>query len=181
MRIAQLSAKKDGFGRPFFCRAASLIIWGFVIVPVWAQGEIYRCGSEYTNAPQDKLACVRMSNVPSVTVIEGTRPQAAPQAAQRTHLDSGTALVPSGRTKADAGPTALVVQRDRDMQARAILQQELEQARRLQGQLEESAKDPALKHSPEKLLAVKAAIERHQRDVNSLQRELARRPVAVNP
>ena len=180
MRIAQLSANKDGFGRPFFCQGSWLLLWGCAMVPVWAQGEIYRCGSEYTNAPQGKLACVRISAVPAVTVIEGTRPHAAPQA-ERTPLEFGTALVPDSRTKPGVGPVGLSVQRDRDAQARAILLQELEQARRLQGPLQASLNDPAVQQSPEKRMAIKSAIERHQRDVDSLERELARRPVLATP
>jgi hypothetical protein len=176
MQIAQLSAKKDGFGRPFFYRCLGLLL----CCATWqlpAQEAIYRCGHEYTNAPQDKAACVRMTTLPGVTVIEGTRPSGAAQAV-RTASDEGTALVPAARTKTDETPSA---QRERDVQARAILMQELAQARRQQVQLQQAYKDAPTDPTPEKVLALKAAIERNQRDIDSLQRELSRRPVAANP
>ena len=76
MRIAQLSAKKDGFGRPFFSGAPWPLLAGACMLccSLWAQaqGAIYRCGQEYTNAPHDKRACVRLVTPGAVTVIEGT-------------------------------------------------------------------------------------------------------------
>ena len=176
MRIAQLSAKKDGFGRPFFCSNLVLLLCS-VTLQLPAQEAIYRCGHEYTNAPQGKAACVRMAALPGVTVIEGTRPNGTVQAV-RTTSDEGTALVPAARTKTDEAPSA---QRERDVQARAILMQELEQTRRQQVQLQQASKDAPTGQAPEKVLALKAAIERNQRDIDSLQHELSRRPVATNP
>ena len=57
----------------------------------------------------------------------------------------------------------------------------LEQARRQQLQLQQASKDAPTGQAPEKVLALKAAIERNQRDIDSLQRELSRRPVAAKP
>jgi hypothetical protein len=175
MRIAQLSAKKDGFGRPFFCLCCLWVLVGCMAAQ--AQDTIYRCGQEYTNAPQGKAACVRVAISSAVTVIGATRPNGAPQAV-RTTSDEGTALVPSARTKTDDLPAT---QRERDVQARAILLQELDQAKRQQAQLQQALKDLPVGHAPEKVTAAKAAIERNQRDIDSLQRELSRRPVAANP
>jgi hypothetical protein len=175
MRIAQLSAKKDGFGRPFFCRLLWVLV-GCMAVQVQAQDAVYRCGQEYTNAPQGK-ACVRVAISSAVTVIEGTRPKGAAQAV-RTTSDEGAALVPSTRTKTD---DSTATQRERDVQARAILLQELDQAQRQQAQLQQAFKDLPAGQAPEKVTAAKAAIERKQRDIDSLQRELSRRPVAANP
>jgi len=177
MRIAQLSAKKDGFGRPFFCHCLVGLLCCVMSAQGQAQEAIYRCGHEYTNAPQGKPACVRMAVSPAVTVIEGTRINGAAPAA-RTTSEDGTALVPAVRTKTDDVPS---VQRERDVQARAILMQELEQARRQQVQLQQTLKDPQATQAPEKVVAVKAAMERNQRDIDSLQRELTRRPMAANP
>ena len=59
--------------------------------------------------------------------------------------------------------------------------QELEQARRQQVQLQQASKDVPIGQAPEKVTALKAAIERNQRDIDSLQRELSRRPVAAKP
>jgi len=120
---------------------------------------------------------VRVAISSAVTVIGGTRPNGAPQAV-RTTSDEGTALVPSARTKTDDLPAT---QRERDVQARAILLQELDQAKRQQAQLQQALKDLPVGQAPEKVTAAKAAIERYQRDIDSLQRELSRRPVAANP
>jgi hypothetical protein len=176
MRIAQLSAKKDGFGRPFFCRLFWVLV-GCMAAQVQAQDTIYRCGQEYTNAPQGKAACVRVAIPSAVTVIEGKRPSGAAQAV-RTTSDEGTALVPSTRTKTD---DSTATQRERDVQARAILLQELDQAQRQQAQLQQAFKDLPAGQAPEKVTAAKAAIERKQRDIDSLQRELSRRPLVANP
>jgi hypothetical protein len=180
MRMTHSSAKKDGFGRPFFCHV--LIVWGLgcLALPALAQGAIYRCGQEYTNSPLGRTDCVRIHMPPAVTVIEGTRPNASHSAA-RTTSDGGTALVPAQRTKADPVREQPAAQRERDVQARAILLQELAQAQQQQVQLQQAFKDPETAKQADKALTVKAALERNQRDIDSLQRELARRPEAANP
>ena len=107
-------------------------------------------------------------------------------------IDGRPALVPQTRPKVE--PDRLPdtpMQRERDTQARTIVMQELEKARQQQAQLlksyrhgeaEKSQADPrSLSQSQERLLALKAAMERNQRDIDSLQHELARRPVAANP
>ncbi|PUE31537.1 hypothetical protein [Limnohabitans sp. Jir72] len=188
MRTAQLSAKKDGLGRPFFCGRSAwrAPVWAALLLGLattnclFAQERIYRCGHEYTNAPQGKSACVAIALSPTVTVIEGTRPNGAVQAV-RTASDEGTALVPALRTKTDDGHLLASVQRERDVQARAILMQELDQAKRQQVQLQQAYKEQQAGQQTEKFVAMKAAIERNQRDIDSLQRELSRRPVAANP
>lgn len=180
MRMTHSSAKKDGFGRPFFCHVLSVWGLGCLVLPAFAQGAIYRCGQEYTNSPQGRTDCVRIHVPPAVTVIEGTRPNAGPLAA-RTTSEGGTALVPGQRTKADAVREPPAAQRERDVQARAILLQELAQAQQQQAQLQQAFKDSETAKQADKTLTVKAALERNQRDIDSLQRELARRPVAANP
>lgn len=138
----------------FFC----LALWA---TAGWAQQAVYRCGHEYTNAPQDAQRCERLA-LPSVTVIPGTRAQAvAPPG-------SASAGVPSAR--AEAAP--------RDDMARTILVTELGKARERHAQLQqewrhlETAGGPKQQHQAEQL---KAAIERTERDIGSLQRELARK------
>lgn len=195
MRIAQFSAKKDGFGRPFFSDALRLLAVGTVLLcvslGVQSQESIYRCGQEYTNAPQDKRGCIRLASPAAVTVIEGTQ-VSMPSASRRTPVMEDPAMVPQGRSKVEPDRLAdAPLQRERDTQARAIVVQELEKARQQQAQLMQSYKqgeaeksqlDPrGLVQSQERLTALKAAIERNQRDIDSLQRELARRPMAANP
>lgn len=165
------------------CAAALALVCGSTVV---AQDAIYRCGQEYTNAPQDKNRCVRVSTQ-SVTVIEGTRPAAS---AGRTMAGQGTVLVPEERTKAEPARVD-PAQRERDTQARAIVAAELDKARQQQAQwLEEYNQGEPVKWASEsrnhqkyldRTAALKAAIERNERDIDSLQRELARRSVASNP
>lgn len=180
MGMLPSSARKDGLGRPFFCRVLTVFGLSLWAMPGTAQEAIYRCGQEYTNSPQGRPDCVRIQATPAVTVIEGMRPNAGAQAA-RTTTAEGTALVPAQRTKIDMVREQTVAQRERDTQARAILLQELAQARQQQAQLQQVLNDSeAVKHA-DKAVGIKAALERNQRDIDSLQRELARRPVAANP
>lgn len=79
---------------------------------------IYRCGNEYTNnAAQAKERGCKLVEGGNVTVVEGTRPAAAP---------SGGAAASSASKAAASPPNAPCVaateQRARDADARAILQ-----------------------------------------------------------
>jgi hypothetical protein len=196
MLIAQLSAKKDGLGRPFFSDGHRLLAGAAALLCLSAcaqpQESIYRCGQEYTNAPKDKRSCVRLASQGAVTVIEGTHLNSSNSSRRTPVIDGRPALVPQTRPKVE--PDRLPdtpMQRERDTQARTIVMQELEKARQQQAQLlksyrhgeaEKSQADPrSLSQSQERLLALKAAMERNQRDIDSLQHELARRPVAANP
>ena len=194
MRIAQLSAKKDGLGRPFFSGAHRQLAAGVALLclSAWAQSQegIFRCGQEYTNAPKEKRGCTRLASPGAVTVIEGTHLNTS-SSSRRTLVINGPALVPQARTKVDADRSDAPLQRERDTQARTIVTQELEKARQQQAQLllaykqgesEKSQTDPqGLALSQDRLRALKAAIDRNQRDIDSLLRELARRPMAANP
>lgn len=141
----------------FFC----LALWA---TAGWAQQAVYRCGHEYTNTPQDAQRCERLA-LPSVTVIPGTRTQAV------APLAAASAGMPSAR--AEPAP-----QRQRDEMARTIVVAELDKARERHAQLLqewrhlETAGGPKQQHQAEQL---KAAIERTERDIGSLQRELARK------
>lgn len=179
MRIAHCSAKKDGFGRPFFCWLLVSCLLGLAwSAPLPAQEAIYRCGREYTNAPQGQSGCIRVVTAPAVTVIGGTQTYGS---GARTSLVEGTALVPESRTKADGPRAQPHAQRERDVQARAILQQELAHARQQREQLLQTFNAHERANSPEKTQATQAAIERKQRDIDSLQSELVRRPLPTSP
>ena len=179
MRIAHSSAKKDGFGRPFFCMSFVSCLLGLALnSPLQAQEAIYRCGQQYTNAPQGQSGCTRVVTAPAGTVIGGTQ---AHGSGARTALVEGTASVPDSRTKADSSRAQPQAQRERDAQARVILMQELAQARQQHEQLLQTFKAHERAKSPEKMQITQAAIERNQRDIDSLQRELARRPLPTPP
>lgn len=167
-----------------------LMAWVCTARPAVAQDAVYRCGQEYTNAPQDKTRCMRVSTQAAV-VIEGTRPagQGARTSAALT-APVGTTVVPDERTKTEpVRPDA--TQRERDAQARAIVVAELDKARQQQAQLltEYNQGEPVKWASEsrnhqkylDRVAALKAAMDRNERDIDSLQRELARRPVATNP
>jgi hypothetical protein len=177
---------KDGLGRPFFVRVLQqlVLLWvGAWCVSGLAQEVIYRCGQEYTNAPKDLSRCERLSEQ-AVTVITGLRTQPAPVAA--TPADP---MPDEARTKAEPSRTVSDRQSERDVQARTILAQELERVQKQhQGLLLTYNQGAPLKSvgeqsSPrqyqERVATLKAAIDRAERDIDSLQRELARRPVAL--
>lgn len=172
-----------------------LLIAGFA---AQAQQAVYRCGQEYTNAPREPALCEPLAPQ-AITVIGGTRP--APSSA------AAPAAVPKRSTPAEPGATAPtwagqqrtptvpartpdVQQSERDAQARTILTQELDKARAQLAQLVQSynqgepEKWAAETRNHQKYLdrvaGMLAAIERTERDIDSLQRELARRPVQTS-
>lgn len=165
----------------------------FTSPPALAQQAVYRCGQEYTNAPREPALCEPLAPQ-AITVISGTRPTPQPQAAAAAPTRNApaepvaTAEATAGPPRTPAVPTRLpdVQQSERDGQARTILMQELDKARAQLAQLVHSYNQG----EPEKWAAetrnhqkyldrvadMKAAIERTERDIDSLQRELSRRP-----
>ncbi len=164
-------------------------------LPAQAQQTVYRCGHEYTNAPREPGLCEPLSSQ-AITVINGTRPAPWPAAAPMPVPTRSTPAQPAGveaatagqpRTPEVPGRTPGVQQNERDAQARTILMQELDKARAQLAQLVQNYNQG----EPEKWAAetrnhpkyldrvaeMKAAIERTERDIDSLQRELSRRPV----
>ena len=150
----------------------------------WAQEAIYRCGHEYTNAPRDVRQCERMAPQ-AVTVITGTRPS-PPRAAAPVSSASATDTRTSPETPRSAQPQ----QAERDLHARTIVGQELDKARQQLTVLVQEYNDgEPVKWASEsrhhqryldRVSALKASIERTQRDIDSLQRELDRRPVVAS-
>ena len=148
-----------------------------------AQEAIYRCGQEYTNAPSDVRQCERLAPQ-AVTVITGTRPSPArapapvPSAAstEARNAESVRALPP--------------LQAERDLHARTIVGHELDKARQQLTVLVQEYNDgEPVKWASEsrhhqryldRVSSLKASIERTQRDIDSLQRELDRRPAVVS-
>ena len=149
-----------------------------------AQQPVYRCGLEYTNAPLDASRCERVAPQ-AITVIPGTRVQ--------TPAVPGAAVVAApSPSLPSAAAASSVPQRQRDDMARSILATELEQARQRHAQLlqeyrqGEPVRSPEETQNPQKyqerVARLQAAVERSQRDMDSLQRELMRRPAAsANP
>lgn len=130
---------------------------------VGAQAVVYRCGQEYTNAPVEAQRCERLA-LPAVTVIPGTQVQ-APAALAVTSSPASA--------RVDDAP-----QRQRDAMARTIVVAELDKARAQHAQLMQAWRQlqPAGgTQQPPQAQELKAAIDRLERDIDSLQRELARK------
>ena len=164
--------------------------------PAQAQQAVYRCGQEYTNAPREPALCEPLAPQ-AITVINGTRPvpQLQPQATRALPKRSApaepvaTAPAAAAQPRTPAVPSSLrdVQQGERDAQARTILMQELDKARAQLAQLVHSYNlgepekwaSETRNHQKylDRVAEMKAAIERTERDIDSLQRELARRPV----
>lgn len=140
----------------------------------FAQGRIYRCGNEYTNAvPVGQKGC-KLLEGGNVTVVQSARALATPvrvaaanQAGQR--VDSSE-------------------QRSRDAEARLILESELRkaEARREELAREYSEGEPE-KIGPEtrnnqkyldRVAELKANLERTDSDIAGIRRELARVPAS---
>ncbi len=176
IRCAPASAKKGRLGPSFF-----LCLWA--AGTALAQQPVYRCGQEYTNAPREASRCEPLL-APAITVIPGTRVQTPTVPAQSQSL---AAQAPAVSAQAPSG-VASAGQGQREDMARSILSAELEQARlrhvRLleefrQGEPERLSDDNRNpQHHRERMDRLKAALERSQRDIDSLQRELARRPLS---
>lgn len=152
-------------------------------VVAWAQEVIYRCGHEYTNTPQDVRQCERMAPQ-AITVITGTRP-AAPSA-----VSPGGPPAKEARSAAASARTPTPLQTERDLHARTIVSHELDKARQQLTLLVQEYNDgEPVKWASEsrhhqkyldRVAQLKASIERTQRDIDSLQRELERRPVVAS-
>jgi len=139
--------------------------------------QVYRCGDEYTNLPDPKRNCSTLRNS-SITVIEGTQ-------VQRHPAPSLPAASAPSESKVDAGE-----QRQRDAQARAVLQAEWQRAQARhqalmqawnQGEPERQAdelRQPA--KYQERVTQLRAALQRSEADLAGLQRELSRLP-AIAP
>jgi len=170
--IALCSASKGRLRPSFFFCMWVVLLAGSAL----AQQAVYRCGQEYTNAPTDPARCERLAPQ-AITVIAGTRAQGAAVAA------------PPAGTGAAAGAVASVPQKQRDDMARGIVSAELDRAQRRHADLlaEYRLGEPVrvAQEQPaqyqERVARLKASVERSQRDIDSLQRELARRPSSSMP
>lgn len=140
---------------------------------VQAQSAIYRCGNEYTNnAAQAKQKGCRLVEGGNVTVVEAPKPPAKT-------TRSAAAPADTGKNKVDDA-----TQRQRDSDARAILEAELQKAQTRVQELEaEYANGQPNKQGAEfrnyglyqeRVAALKEKLDRARADVEGIQRELAR-------
>ena len=155
---------------------ATLLAWA---APASAQSRIYRCGNEYTNQIKGRSDC-KLVEGGNVTVVRGTTSTPTPAPASS---GSGGAK-PVVTAPASAPRVDPAVQKARDSDAKAILEQEL---RRAQGRQAELAKEYN-NGEPDKIggearnyqkyldrvAELKASIARNQSDIEGIQRELKR-------
>jgi len=132
---------------------------------------VYRCGNEYTNQPDPARQCQPLRGG-HVTVIEGTR-------VSRTGETAAMPVPSSSDTKVEGAQ-----QRQRDLQAQAVLQAELQKAQAQrqellrqwnQGEPERLADEHKQPQKyQERVAQLRAALQRVEADVAGLQRELGR-------
>jgi hypothetical protein len=156
----------------------SLVLSAWPTVASSEPQRIYRCGSAYTNQPDPAVNCKPIEGG-HVTVIEGTRVQ-GPQPASPSVGGSG-----AGVAKVDNAD-----QRQRDMQAQAVLQAELQRAKQQQAELQREWNNGqperrADEHRQpqkyqERVAQLRGALQRIEADVAGLQRELSRLPVSTS-
>ena len=163
MRVIALDSATKGRPRPSF-----FLLLALAGSAALAQQPVFRCGQEYTNAPVDPSGCERLTGQ-AVTVIPGTRVQVGTTPAV-------SAAPPSSPSVAKVESAS---QKQRDNMARAIVSAELDKARQRHAELQlqyRKAQQPTDSAAQSQL---KAAIDRAQRDIDSLQRELDRRPAGT--
>lgn len=152
--------------------------------PVLAQDRIYRCGNAYTNDPAQIRGrdCKPMAGG-NITVIQGTRPQP---------VDTPSTASSRATTRpAAVWPSSAPLQRARTDEARAILEAELRKARErlaearaayADGQPEKQGIESRnYQRYLDRVAELKAAVERAEADVASLERELSRLPASSAP
>jgi hypothetical protein len=146
----------------------------------FAQGKIWRCGNTYTNDEAQAVAgkCKLMEGG-NVTVVLGTRVNGNNAAKDVKVANAPSSAASPASAKVDAGE-----QKARDSEARSILEAELKKAEGRQAELEKEYNNG----EPEKLgpehrnhqkyldrvTELKAAIERNEKDIAGLKRELGR-------
>jgi hypothetical protein len=146
---------------------------------VEAQTRIFRCGNSYTNSEAEAKAkgCKPMDGG-NITVVEGTRVNAS----ATTRVAAAPQSSSSSGQRIDSDE-----QKQRDSDARAILEAELKKAEARHAELvkEYNAGDPE-KMGPEhknyqkyldRVAELKASIARNENDIAGLKRELARHGV----
>ena len=144
-----------------------------------AEPRVYRCdNSVYTNQPDASQRCVPLTGG-NVTVIEGTRVNGAAQTPTSTAGSNAVNASATSSAKVDTQE-----QKQRDAQAVAVLQAELQKAQSRhadllkewnQGEPDRHAieiKQPA--KYQERVAQLRMALQRSEADVMGLQRELNR-------
>ena len=149
-----------------------------------AQERVWRCGNEYTNNAADaqRRNCKPMEGG-NVTVVQGASAAARPAAAPTASSGGSPA---AARSPAGSPRVESTEQRQRDTDARAVLESELQKAQARQTELQrefnngEPEKQGGEARNYQKYLDrvadMKAQIARNESDIAGLQREISRLP-----
>jgi len=142
-----------------------------------AQTKIFRCGNTYTNSEAEAKAkgCKPLEGG-NITVVEGTKPNGSA---------SSSTKIATAPTQVNGGPRMdSEEQKQRDSDARAILEAELKKAEARQAELareynngEPEKQGPEHKNNQkylDRVAELKASIVRNENDIAGLKRELAR-------
>lgn len=155
----------------------------FAMASASAQGKIWRCGNTYTNdeAQARTLQC-KLVEGGNVTVVQGTRVNGAASAS--SSREQPGARPSEGAASAADRRVAASEQRSRDGEARAILEAELKKAEARLAELQKEYNNgQPEKIGPEhknyqkyldRVADLKASIERTEKDIAGLKRELGR-------
>ena len=139
-----------------------------------AQTKIYRCGNTYTNSEAEAKAkgCKPMDGG-NITVVEGLKP-------------ASTTRVATAPTQANGGPRMdSEEQKQRDNDARGILEAELKKSEARQAELlkeynngepeRQGGERNAQKYN-DRVAEMRAAITRKEEDIAAIKREIAKLP-----
>jgi hypothetical protein len=143
-----------------------------------AQTRIYRCGNTYTNSEAEaKAKGCKLLEGGNITVVEGLRPTNAPATSSGTRV--ATAQPASSGQRVDSEE-----QKQRDNDARAILEAELKKAEARHAELlkeynngepeKQGAESKNYQKYLDRVAELKASISRNENDIAGLKRELAR-------
>jgi len=163
--------------------AAAAVVSVLVAAPALAQGQIWRCGNEYTNHPGERPEArgCRLLQGGNLSIVEGRRPAAnqAPAADPSPAASNAAQRPPSQRVDRTE-------QQARDRDARLILETELrraqERVRELQAEFNQGRPQPLpSERGDEARLAqrteeLRRRLERAQGDVVAIEREIGRLP-----
>jgi len=173
--------------------AAAAVVSVLVAAPALAQGQIWRCGNEYTNQPGERPEArgCRLLQGGNLSIVEGRRPagnQAPASDASPSAANAGARAPASAEPRPPSQRVERTEQQARDRDARLILETELrraqERVRELQAEFNQGRPQPLPgERGDEARLAqrteeLRRRLERAQGDVTAIEREIGRLPPA---
>ncbi|MEY3779049.1 MAG: hypothetical protein RL103_1257 [Pseudomonadota bacterium] len=145
---------------------------------------VYRCGQEITNQPTDPQLCQPL-NISQPTQIEGTRVQTSSQQVTRTGGTGASDVVEAAKPPASGVPTGTSAEsQERKAKARTILEDEWQKLSAQYAELVQqynrgkpplqSGETMHQSSDQQRVTALKTQVQRVERDLQALQRELSR-------